>query len=141
MTGRVVVADVVDRSITAHELRDVVGSDADGALVVFEGVVRDHDGGRSVRTLDYEAHPDAAARIAEVAAAIADEHPGVRVAVLHRVGALRIGDVALVAAVASAHRGAAFAACGALVDRVKAEVPIWKHQRFADGTDEWVGSA
>jgi molybdopterin synthase catalytic subunit len=141
VTGRVVVADVADRPIAADELRDRVGSDADGALVVFEGVVRDHDGGRSVRTLDYEAHPDAAARIVAVAAAVAEEHPAVRVAVLHRVGALGIGDVALVAAVASAHRGAAFAACAALVDRVKAEVPIWKHQRFADGSDEWVGSA
>ncbi|WP_349814822.1 molybdenum cofactor biosynthesis protein MoaE [Curtobacterium sp. MCJR17_043] len=104
------------------------------------GVVRDHDGGKGVTALDYERHPSAGEVIAEVARTIAEQHPEVRVAVLHRVGALGIGDVALAAAVASGHRAEAFAACGALVDLVKEQVPIWKHQRFTDGTDEWVAA-
>lgn len=136
----VVVADVVDRSVTVAELEAVVATDADGAVVTFAGVVRDHDGGKGVRALGYEAHPTAGEVIARVAAAVAAEHPGVRVGVLHRVGDLVVGDVALAAVVASPHRAEAFAACSALVDRVKEEVPIWKHQRFADGSDEWVAS-
>jgi molybdopterin synthase catalytic subunit len=136
----VVLADVVDRSVTVAEVRARAATDADGAVVTFEGVVRDHDGGRGVELLEYEAHPDAAATLHAVAAAVAVDHPGTRIAAVHRVGVLRIGDVALVAAVASAHRAEAFAACAALVDRIKDEVPIWKHQRFTDGTDEWVGA-
>lgn len=136
----VVVADVVTRSITIAELEAVVATDADGAVVTFAGVVRDHDGGKGVDALGYEAHPTAAEVIARVAGVIAAEHPGVRIGVLHRVGDLVVGDVALAAVVASPHRSEAFAACSALVDIVKDEVPIWKHQRFADGTDEWVAS-
>lgn len=135
-----VVADVVDRVISVDEVAAVVATDQDGAVVTFAGVVRDHDGGKGVTALDYERHPSAGDVIAEIAAAIAAEHPEVRVAVLHRVGALGIGDVALAAAVASAHRAEAFAACGALVDLVKERVPIWKHQRFTDGSDEWVAA-
>ncbi|WP_309146650.1 molybdenum cofactor biosynthesis protein MoaE [Curtobacterium sp. MCBD17_019] len=136
----VVRADVVDRAISVAELEAVVPTDADGAVVTFAGVVRDHDGGKGVHALGYEAHPTAAAVIARVAGAIAGEHPGVRIGVLHRVGDLVVGDVALAAVVASPHRAEAFAACSALVDRVKDEVPIWKHQRFTDGTDEWVAA-
>ncbi|MGN8051237.1 molybdenum cofactor biosynthesis protein MoaE [Curtobacterium sp. 22159] len=137
---RVVLADVVDRPITVDEVSAVVATDQDGAVVTFAGVVRDHDGGKGVTALEYERHPSAGAVIADVARAIADAHPGVRIAVLHRVGALGIGDVALAAAVSAAHRAEAFAACGALVDLVKERVPIWKHQRFTDGSDEWVAA-
>ncbi|WP_181421602.1 molybdenum cofactor biosynthesis protein MoaE [Curtobacterium sp. MCBD17_030] len=137
---RVVVADVVDRDITVDEVSAVVASDQDGAVVTFAGVVRDHDGGKGVTALDYERHPSAGDVIASVARTIAEQHPEVRVAVLHRVGALGIGDVALAAAVASGHRAEAFAACAALIDLVKEQVPIWKHQRFADGSDEWVAA-
>jgi molybdopterin synthase catalytic subunit len=137
---RVVLADVVDRVITVDEVSTVVATDQDGAVVTFAGVVRDHDGGKGVTALDYERHPSAGDVIAEVAATIAAEHPEVRIAVLHRVGALGIGDVALAAAVASGHRAEAFAACGALVDLVKERVPIWKRQQFADGSDEWVAA-
>ncbi|GAA1491947.1 molybdenum cofactor biosynthesis protein MoaE [Curtobacterium herbarum] len=137
---RVVVADVVDRDITVDEVSAVVASDHDGAVVTFAGVVRDHDGGKGVTALDYERHPSAGDVIASVARTVAEQHPEVRIAVLHRVGALGIGDVALAAAVASGHRAAAFAACGALVDLVKEQVPIWKHQRFTDGSDEWVAA-
>jgi molybdopterin synthase catalytic subunit len=137
---RVVLADVVDRVITVDEVSTVVATDQDGAVVTFAGVVRDHDGGKGVTALDYERHPSAGDVIAEVAATIAAEHPEVRIAVLHRVGALGIGDVALAAAVASGHRAEAFAACGALVDLVKERVPIWKRQQFTDGSDEWVAA-
>lgn len=111
-----------------------------GAVVGFSGVIRDHDGGRSgVTGLEYSAHPDANAVIAAVAEEIAEEYPGVRIWTEHRIGALRVGDSALEAAVASAHRKEAFAACDALVDRIKLRVPIWKRQTYTDGTHSWVG--
>jgi molybdopterin synthase catalytic subunit len=107
-------------------------------VVSLAGFVRDHDHGRSVTALHYEGHPGATAVLDEVAAEIA-ARPGVRgVAVSHRIGDLAIGDAALVAAVAAEHRREAFDACSDLVDEVKARLPIWKHQFFADGTDEWV---
>jgi molybdopterin synthase catalytic subunit len=109
-------------------------------VVTFAGVVRDHDGGRSVRSLDYEAHPSADDVIAAVASSVAAEFPHVRIAIAHRVGSLVVGDLALAAAVSSAHRSDAFAACSRLIDEVKQHVPIWKEQRFSDGTSEWVGS-
>jgi molybdopterin synthase catalytic subunit len=136
----VLLADVVDRVVSVDEVALAVTTDQDGAVVTFAGVVRDHDDGKGVTALDYEQHPSAGDVIAQVARTIAAEHPEVRIAVLHRVGALGIGDVALAAAVASPHRAEAFVACGALVDLVKERVPIWKHQRFTDGSDEWVAA-
>lgn len=113
-----------------------------GAAVVFSGVIRNHDEGRTdVVALDYTAHPDAAAIIAEVVARVATEHPGVRVDAAHRIGPLHVGEDALVVAVASAHRAEAFACCAALVDAIKAEVPIWKRQDYAGGDHSWVGLA
>ena len=88
--------------------------------------------------LEYEAHPSAAAVLREVAMEIASDPAVYAVAVSHRVGVLAIGDVALAAAVSSAHRAEAFAACAHLVDAVKARLPVWKRQIFADGTEEWV---
>ena len=101
-------------------------------------MVRDHDHGRAVARLEYEGHPSAADVLREVAAEIAADPAVYAVAVSHRVGVLAIGDVALVAAVSTAHRAAAFAACARLVDEVKARLPIWKRQVFTDGTEEWV---
>jgi molybdopterin synthase catalytic subunit len=124
--------------VAAHER--AVAQAASGAVVVFKGVVRDHDDGRGVTRLEYEAHPTAGAVLAEVAAEIAAGSEVDAVAVSHRVGVLEVGDVALVAAVSSAHRAAAFAACARLVDEVKARLPVWKRQLFLDGTDEWVNS-
>jgi molybdopterin synthase catalytic subunit len=124
--------------VAAHEA--MVADPGAGAVVSFAGVVRDHDHDRGVVRLVYEAHPNAAAVLAEVAAEIAED-PAVRaVAVSHRIGELRIGDVALAAAVATAHRAEAFALCARLVDEVKSRLPVWKHQHFTDGTDEWVNS-
>lgn len=122
--------------LAAHE--KAVADPQAGAVVSFQGVVRDHDHGRGVTLLEYEGHPSAAAVIREVAMEIAADPDVYAVAVSHRVGTLQIGDVALVAAVSTAHRAAAFAACARLVDEAKARLPIWKRQVFTDGTDEWV---
>jgi molybdopterin synthase catalytic subunit len=111
---------------------------AAGADVSFCGVVRNHDGGRSVVELEYSSHPSAAAILRQVAEEIAADPAVLAVAVSHRIGMLRIGDVALVASVTAAHRKQAFDSCQRLVDEVKARLPIWKRQVFADGSDEWV---
>ncbi|MET3952323.1 molybdenum cofactor biosynthesis protein MoaE [Arthrobacter sp. UYEF36] len=142
----------VDQAIAAVE------SDTAGAVVSFSGVVRNHDGGKPVRRLSYSAHPTAHQVMADVVAQLVAEQaagtdaagpgsgPGsgpaqpVRIWVAHRIGMLEIGDPALVCAVSAAHRGQAFAVCSELVDRVKAQVPIWKEQFFTDGTVEWVGA-
>ncbi|MFC0507180.1 molybdenum cofactor biosynthesis protein MoaE [Micromonospora costi] len=133
-----VFGEVTDRplDLAAHEA--AVADPRAGAVVSFQGVVRDHDHGRVVTSLEYEGHPSAERILREVAAEIAADPEVYAVAVSHRVGPLAIGDVALVAAVSTAHRGAAFAACARLVDEVKARLPIWKRQVFADGTEEWV---
>jgi molybdopterin synthase catalytic subunit len=109
-----------------------------GAHVVFSGVVRDVDGGRSVVELEYEAHPSAEQVLREVAAEFAALPDVLALAVSHRVGDLAVGDVALVAAVATRHRREAFEICARLVDEVKHRLPVWKRQVFDDGTDEWV---
>jgi molybdopterin synthase catalytic subunit len=138
---RVARAVVTDDPLDVDEHARLVDDPAAGAVVTFAGVVRDHDGGRSVRGLEYSAHPTAGAVVAEVAADVARRARGVRaIAVSHRVGALAIGDVALACAVAADHRQEAFATCAELVDEVKRLLPVWKHQAFSDGTDEWVNS-
>jgi molybdopterin synthase catalytic subunit len=132
------IAEVHDTSmdLAAHE--KAVADPRAGAVVSFQGVVRDHDEGKGVTLLEYEGHPTAAAILREVAEEIAADPDVYAVAVSHRVGVLQIGDVALVAAVSTAHRAAAFKACGRLVDEAKARLPIWKRQVFTDGTEEWV---
>ncbi|MGB3353693.1 MAG: molybdenum cofactor biosynthesis protein MoaE [Mycobacterium sp.] len=138
----VVRAALTDQPIDSAEHEELVSHHAAGAVVVFAGVVRDHDGGRTVTRLDYSSHPSAAQTLEDVVAEIAADCPGVRaIAVSHRTGTLRIGDAALVAAVAADHRRAAFETCARLVDSVKERLPVWKHQFFADGTEEWVNSA
>jgi molybdopterin synthase catalytic subunit len=134
----VTLVEVGDHALdlAAHEA--AVADARAGAVVSFQGVVRDHDHGKGVTLLEYEGHPTAAAVLREVAEEIAADPEVYAVAVSHRVGVLQIGDVALVAAVSTAHRAAAFAACGRLVDETKARLPIWKRQVFTDGTDEWV---
>ena len=133
-----VLCRVTAAELSVDEHLAAVAGGSSGAAVVFSGVVRDHDHGRPVTSLEYVGHPSAD----EVLRACLDEiaaDPLVHaVAVSHRLGELKIGDAALVAAVAAAHRAEAFAACGRLVDLVKERLPIWKRQLFADGTDEWV---
>ncbi|MDN3481644.1 molybdenum cofactor biosynthesis protein MoaE [Arthrobacter sp. APC 3897] len=137
--SEVINATVSDLPLNAEHANSAAWSPACGAVVGFSGIVRDHDGGRDVASLSYSAHPSAEEVIAAVAADIAAKYDGVRVWVGHRTGPLQIGDAALVAAVAAAHRGVAFSACSELVDTVKERVPIWKEQGFQDGTTEWVG--
>lgn len=142
MSAEVLRADLTELPIELSEYETLVGHRAAGAVVGFAGVVRDHDGGRSVTRLEYSAHPLAARTLTDVAAEIARDAHGVRaIAVGHRVGTLYIGNAALVAAVAADHRRAAFETCALLVDTVKARLPVWKHQFFTDGSQEWVGSA
>lgn len=110
-----------------------------GAVVVFSGIVRNHDAGLSVDRLNYTAHPSAEKVLHQAAEETAAAHPEVRLWVSHRIGELHIGDHALVASCASAHRAEAFAACADLVENVKKSVPIWKEQFYSDGTKSWVG--
>ena len=138
----VVRAALTDQLIDTTEHQALVSHQAAGAVVVFAGVVRDHDGGRTVIRLDYSSHPSAEQTLAAVVDEIAIDCSGVRaIAVSHRVGTLNVGDAALIVAVAADHRRAAFETCARLVDTVKERLPVWKHQFFADGTDEWVNSA
>ncbi|WGW12608.1 molybdenum cofactor biosynthesis protein MoaE [Saxibacter everestensis] len=127
--------------IVPQELQDLVAMDAAGAVVGFSGIVRNHDRSRPVTGLDYEAHPDADRTVKQLVNEIVAAHAVDAVAVAHRTGQLRIGDVAFGVAVSAAHRHEAFAACEEIVETVKRELPIWKHQTFEDGSAEWVGSA
>lgn len=138
----VVRAAITEHPILLAEHEELVGHQSAGAIVGFVGMIRDHDVGRRVVRLEYSAHPSAAQVIADVVADVAAQSSGVRaVAASHRIGVLHIGEAALVAAVAADHRQAAFTTCAQLVDTIKARLPVWKHQFFADGTEEWVGSA
>jgi molybdopterin synthase catalytic subunit len=142
MPPTVLRAELTDHPIALAEHEALVSHDAAGAVVGFVGVIRDHDGGRQVLRLEYSAHPSAGQVLTDVVGDIAAQSPGVRaIAASHRIGTLQIGEAALVAAVAADHRRAAFETCARLVDAIKQQLPVWKHQFFADGTDEWVGSA
>jgi molybdopterin synthase catalytic subunit len=126
--------------LDVDEVLAALGDEESGGLTVFIGRVRNHDHGLDVRGLEYSAHPTALDALRRVCAAVAEEYDVHGVAALHRVGPLAIGDIAVVVATTASHRGDAFAASRALIDTLKAEVPIWKHQHFADGTTEWVGT-
>jgi molybdopterin synthase catalytic subunit len=129
-----------DLPIDPAELHKAVDDAGAGGVVTFTGLVRDTDGGRAVTSLEYVAHPDAEAALRRVAEAVAADLPVRALAALHRVGVLEVGDVAVVVAAAAAHRDEAFAAARRLIDDLKATVPIWKRQVFAEGDAEWVGS-
>jgi molybdopterin synthase catalytic subunit len=135
-----VLAEVRDEPLSVQEVLAAVAHPSAGGQAVFVGTVRDDDAGRAVVSMDYSAHPSAPGVIESLAGAVADDPAVLRVAVVHRVGSLVVGDLAIVAAVSTAHRAEAFDQCRLLVDRVKHELPVWKLQRFADGSSEWVGS-
>lgn len=139
--AKVALVRVTTEVISVDELAAAVSSQVAGAVVTFSGDVRDNDHGRSVASLEYEAHPTAEALLQKVADEISAKYELVALAVAHRHGPIAIGESALVAAVSAKHRKAAFDACAELVDEVKAQIPIWKHQVFTDGTDEWVNCA
>ena len=136
---RVVLSDVRETPLGVDEVLELVRDPRCGGIALFVGVVRDHDHGEPVSSLDYSAHPTVVETLRTVCEQVAARHPVARLGAVHRVGHLDIGDVAVVAAVSAAHRGEAFDACRDLVDTLKATVPIWKHQQFSDGLDEWVG--
>jgi molybdopterin synthase catalytic subunit len=137
---RIRLIAIRETPLSVDEVLDAVRDPAAGGLVVFVGTVRDADGGRAVDSLGYTAHPVAEERLRAVTESVATRFPAIALAAVHRVGALAIGDIAVVVAAACPHRGEAFEAARALIDELKETVPIWKHQVFSDGGDEWVGS-
>ena len=128
-----------DEPLSVDEALDAVRHPSCGGIAVFVGVVRDHDHGDGVTGLDYEAHPEALEALAAACQVVGGRTEAVRVAAVHRVGALRVGDLAVVVAAAAPHRGQALDACRDLIDTLKAQTPIWKHQHLTDGSTEWVG--
>jgi molybdopterin synthase catalytic subunit len=135
------LAEMRDTELSVDEVRAAVADPAAGGIALFLGTVRDHDHGQAVTGLSYSAHPSAAAELRTVAEKVAAEFDVLALAAVHRVGDLAVGDLAVVVAVACPHRAEAFAACRALIDRLKEGVPIWKHQSFSDGESEWVNGA
>ncbi|GAA3391172.1 molybdenum cofactor biosynthesis protein MoaE [Streptomyces roseoviridis] len=129
-----------DTPLSVDEVFRAAGDDAAGATTLFVGTVRNHDGGADVDALGYSCHPSAEAELRRVAEKVVANHPVRALAAVHRVGDLRVGDIAVVVAVSCPHRAEAFQACRQLIDDLKHEVPIWKHQTFSDGTEEWVGA-
>ena len=133
--------DVRETELSVDEVLAAVADPAAGGIALFAGAVRDSDHDRDVSGLSYSAHPSATGELRRVAETIAEKFPAVvGIAAVHRVGDLAIGDLAVVLAVSCPHRSEAFDACRELIDLLKASVPIWKHQRFGDGTAEWVGT-
>ena len=139
MTTQVVFAEVTESPLDAAALSAQVGHEAAGAVITFSGVVRNHDVGQAVDSIEYSSHPQAAEIIAQLAAetAVRDGVHGVGIA--HRVGHLQVGDVALVDVVAAEHRSQGFGAVIDLVDEVKKRLPVWQKQHFTDGHTEWTG--
>ena len=131
---------VRESELSLDEVRAAVADPAAGGIALFAGTVRDSDHDRGVSGLSYSAHPSAVDELRRVAEVVAEKYPVIGIAAVHRVGDLAIGDLAVVLAVSCPHRAEAFDACRDLIDILKASVPIWKHQRFGDGTAEWVGT-
>jgi molybdopterin synthase catalytic subunit len=139
MTTTPVKADIRETPLSVDEVLANVRRPGAGGLAVFVGVVRDENAGRTVTRLEYSAYASMAKReMARIAEEIESEMPDVRVSVMHRTGALEVGDAAVVCAASAPHRGEAFRACRELIDRVKARVPIWKRELGPDGA-AWVG--
>jgi molybdopterin synthase catalytic subunit len=134
------LVDIRDTPLSVDEVRAAIADPTAGGEALFVGTVRDRDQGRGVARLGYSAHPTVVEVLWQVAERVCSAHPVVRLAAVHRVGDLQVGDLAVVVGVSCAHRGEAFDACRALIDDLKATVPIWKHQSFDDGTEEWVGT-
>ena len=141
MPATVHLAAVTSEPLDAASITAMVGDQSTGAVVGFSGDVRNHDHGREVLSLTYESHPSAADVMRAVVHGLADQLDVTHIAAAHRVGEIPIGESALIVAVGSSHRGDAFGACRELVDQIKLQLPVWKHQRFVDGTDEWVNCA
>lgn len=133
--------DVRETPLSIDEVYAAVTDASAGGICLFVGTVRDHDRGQGVARLGYSSHPTAVARLRDVAERIAVETDVVALAAVHRVGDLTIGDLAVVVAASAAHRGQAFESCRRLIDELKTDVPVWKHQTFTSGDAEWVDHA
>jgi molybdopterin synthase catalytic subunit len=130
----VVTRDPIDAAALMHRVR----SDADGAVLLFAGVVRDHHEGRAVEALAYEAYEEMAVeKIESICEEVAAHFEVGELAVAHRVGDLAVGETSVVIAVAAPHRDAAYDASREIIERVKTEVPIWKRERYSDGGAVW----
>jgi molybdopterin synthase catalytic subunit len=140
MSDAIRLLDIRDTALSSDEVLAAVVDPSAGGTALFIGTVRNHDDARPVDQLTYEAHPEALAHLRKVAERICEDPDVTALAAVHRTGPLVIGDAAVIVAVAAAHRDVAFVACRRLIDDLKAEVPIWKHQHFTDGASEWVGA-
>lgn len=140
MTEAIRLLDIRDSALSSDEVLAAVADPSAGGTALFIGTVRNHDHERPVDELRYEAHPEALKHLRAVAERVCENPAVTALAAVHRTGVLAIGDAAVIVAVAAAHRDVAFAACRQLIDDLKAEVPIWKHQHFSDGASEWVGA-
>lgn len=139
VAGGSVLAEVRDRPLSIDEVVASVSHAGAGGIAIFLGVVRDHADGQNVSRLDYEAHVTLANReMARILEALMQELPGTRVAAVHRVGQLAIGDTAVIVAASAPHRGEAFEACRKAIDRIKETVPVWKKEWSPDGSALWV---
>jgi molybdopterin synthase catalytic subunit len=135
----VVRSEISSETISLDEVRKAVEHPSAGGVCVFHGVVRDHSEGQAVARLDYEAHESLAQKeMTRVLEGVVVEHPGVRIAAVHRIGKLDVGDVAVCVAVSAAHRDEAFDACRKAIDRIKETVPVWKKEWGPDGRAHWV---
>jgi molybdopterin synthase catalytic subunit len=134
------IYEVEESPMSADRIAEAVGDPAAGGIVVFSGVVRNEKNGRPVKYLEYEAHvPMAEAKMREIGEGVRSRWPSVkRVAMLHRIGRLEIGESSVLIAVSASHRKEAFEACHYAIDTLKATVPIWKKEYFEDG-EVWVG--
>ncbi|MGD0374924.1 MAG: molybdenum cofactor biosynthesis protein MoaE [Streptosporangiaceae bacterium] len=135
------LAELRDTPLSVDEVRAAIMDPAAGGVALFTGAVRDHDHGRGVVRLSYSAHPSAATELRRVAEKVAASYDVLALAAVHRVGELDVGDLAVVVGASCVHRDSAFDACRALIDELKATVPIWKHQLFSGGDSEWVNGA
>ena len=130
---------VTTEPLSVQQVSDLVKRPTDGAVVTFDGIVRNNFDGRPVRYLAYEAYAAMAEKkLAEIGAEVQQKFAIGEIAMVHRIGRLEIGESSIVIAVAAPHRHAAFEACAYAMDRVKAEVPVWKKEFFGDGADHWV---
>jgi molybdopterin synthase catalytic subunit len=130
---------ITTEPLSVQALNDLVKRASDGAVVTFDGIVRDNFDGRPVRALEYEAYAEMAEKkMAEIGTEVQRKFDVGDIAMVHRLGHLEIGESSIVIAVAAPHRHAAFEACAYAMDRVKEDVPVWKKEFFADGDAHWV---
>lgn len=139
VAGGSALAEVRDEPLSTDEALAAVRHARAGAIALFLGVVRDHHEGKAVRRLDYEAFRELANKeMQRILAELTQAHPETRIAALHRVGELAVGEVAVIVAASAPHRDAAFSACRKAIDQIKERVPIWKREWASDGEPTWV---